>query len=206
MDVPIFFKPTKTHREYHLYDMIEKNHATTQRQLSEALGTAVSMIHGELEEYEQQGFIKKSYLSSTRVHYSLTSKGTERKRYLSLVYYSAAQKIFDHAKDDLAKYLRSLYDRGFKKIFLYGAGEVAALIVSVIRSDNLRLQVLGILDDDTLKHGHKIEGYTIVSPEKLQLDAFDGVLVASFIYNQQLYQRLIDYQCPEFKILRYFTV
>ena len=44
-----FFKPTILYKEYMILDMIEKNSKITQREMSQAIGIAVSMINDYLD-------------------------------------------------------------------------------------------------------------------------------------------------------------
>jgi DNA-binding MarR family transcriptional regulator len=48
-----FFKPTLLYKEFMILDLIEKNKDITQREISESIGVAVSMINSYLDEYEK---------------------------------------------------------------------------------------------------------------------------------------------------------
>jgi DNA-binding MarR family transcriptional regulator len=48
-----FFKPTLLYKEFMILDLIEKNANITQREISNAIGVAVSMINSYLDEYEK---------------------------------------------------------------------------------------------------------------------------------------------------------
>jgi transcriptional regulator with XRE-family HTH domain len=48
-----FFKPTPLYKEFMILDLIEKNKDITQRQMSDHIGVAVSMINQYLDEYKK---------------------------------------------------------------------------------------------------------------------------------------------------------
>jgi DNA-binding MarR family transcriptional regulator len=49
-----FFKPTALYKEFMILDLIEKNKDITQRQISQEIGIAVSLVNGYLDEYEDK--------------------------------------------------------------------------------------------------------------------------------------------------------
>ena len=48
-----FFKPTILYKEYMILDLIEKNSHITQREMSEKIGVAVSMVNQYIDQYEK---------------------------------------------------------------------------------------------------------------------------------------------------------
>ena len=51
-----FFKPTPLYKEFMILDLIEKNKDITQREISETVGVAVSMVNNYLDEYEKKKY------------------------------------------------------------------------------------------------------------------------------------------------------
>ena len=191
------------YREFHILDHIDKNTAVTQRQLSDALETAVSLINNDLETIEQQGYIKKDYIHQTKVKYTLTKKGLERKRYLDLTYYSSSQKLYDHAKDNLKRFMESLIDKGFLKLLLYGAGEVSQIILTCINEQLTPLTVVGIIEDDPDKHQSK--GVPILDLDQALDLEHDGILIASYTYRDVMIDKLLKQDYSLDRIIHYFT-
>lgn len=200
----LFFKPTRIYREFHILNSIDKNTAVTQRQLSDALETVVSLIHQDLEVLEREGYIKKEHIHSTKVKYRLTRKGLERKRYLDLSYYHSSQKLYDLAKDNLTRFLKSLIDKGFKKVFLYGAGEVSSMMLNCIQEAKTSLVILGIIEDDSNKLD-KASDFPIYSLNKALNLPHDGILIASYAYRDLMIQKLLDDKYDPEKIIHYFS-
>ena len=54
-----FFKPTALYKEFMILDLIEKNKDITQRQISQEIGIAVSLVNGYLDEYEEKKLNKQ---------------------------------------------------------------------------------------------------------------------------------------------------
>jgi DNA-binding MarR family transcriptional regulator len=200
----LFFKPTRMYREYHILNSIDKNTAVTQRQLSDALETAVSLIHNDLEIIEREGYIKREHIHQTKVNYRLTRKGLERKRYLDLTYYHSSQKLYETAKENLTRFLKSLIQKGFKKVFLYGAGEVSSMMLTCIQEVKISLTILGIIDDDTDKHKDLLDVPIYPLDQALNL-THDGILIASVAYHDTMVKKLLDSNYDTQKIIRYFN-
>ena len=71
---------------------------------------------------------------------------------------NASQEVFNSAKENIVMFLNQIIDKGFKNILLYGAGEVAEILLNVIYTDHeIPLKVMGIIDDDLNKHQHPLE-------------------------------------------------
>jgi DNA-binding MarR family transcriptional regulator len=200
-----YFRTTKKYREYYLLHSIEKNAAITQRQLSLELNAVVSLVNQDIKDGIKNGYIAKKTRSKTRAHYVITKKGIQRKRYLNLEYFDAVQKLYDEAKEHLLEFLKGLENKGLKTIVLYGAGEVAALMLRVLKESQLNINVPCIIDDDLSKQGLVLEGVNILPKTKLLEIDFKGILISSYLHNQAIYDQLIALKIDPQKIIRYFT-
>ena len=117
--------------------MIEKDSKITQRDMSDAIGVAVSLINGYLDDYESFGLVKRKYLSSKTVEYHITKKGIERKKVLNIGYLNSAQMLYNSAKENIEKFLIQIEQKGYKNILLYGAGEVAEMMLHTVKTSVL---------------------------------------------------------------------
>ena len=176
-----FFKPTLLYKEFMILDLIEKNVHVTQREMAASIGVAVSMINGYLNKFDKLGLIDIEKFTSKDVKYNITKKGSERKKLLNVGYLNSAQKLHNSAKENIDEFLNEIEKRGFKKIMLYGAGEVAELFLGTIQLQNvLDLEVLAVIDDDQAKQGTLILNYLIVSIDRLRNFSYDGILISSY--------------------------
>src|SRR5690606_31717699 len=119
-----FLKPTPLLKEYQLLDLIAKNSDITQRELSRNLNVALSMINEYLDKAEQNGYITKNYKSSKDVEYHITNQGKDRIKLLNIRYLKSALDVYTSARGEVSQFLLRVINEGFKKIILYGAGDV----------------------------------------------------------------------------------
>lgn len=207
MNNNMYFRLTPLYKEFMLLDLIEKDPNITQRELSRIMGSSVSMINEYIDGYERSGYLKRNYISNKSVEYNITKKGKERKVYLNIGYLKASNEIYLSAKQNLLSFLKQIIASGFKKIFLYGAGEVAELLLKVLAEEkDLPLEVLGIIDDNKDKQGKLILSYPIVSLNKLEDVKHDGVLISSYTHGNSIYNKLIDNNYNKDKIFSFFNV
>lgn len=202
-----FFKLTPLYKEFMLLDMIEKNSNITQRDMSATLGVALSMINSYLDEYEANGYINRNYKTVKNVEYNITAKGIERKKLLNISYLNASQKVFNSAKENIVMFLNQIIEKGFKNILLYGAGEVAEILLNVIYTDHdIPLRVMGIVDDDRNKQGKYLVNTKIISSDEIKNIEHDGILIASYTNSKEIYDKLLKLRYNKSKILKLFSI
>ena len=200
-----FFKPTALYKEYMILDMIEKNSNITQREISKDIGIAVSMVNDYLNEYEKKEFISRKRYSPKRVEYFVTKKGIERRKVLNIQYLKSSHSIYLSAKDNISKFLQQIIVKGFKKVLLYGAGEVAEIMLQVINeNDTLPLKVLAVIDDDPSKGNHTLANNLIIKKEDIGNYDHDGVLVSSYKHHEAIKASLRSINYPDSNIINFF--
>ena len=200
-----FFKPTVLYKEFMILDLIEKNKDITQRVIADQIGVAVSMINAYLDEYEQKGYIKRKYLSTKTVEYFVTKNGKERRKLLNIWYFKSSQIIYQSAKDNITSFLNQIIEKGFKKILLYGAGEVAEIMLQVIQNDErIPLQIEAVVDDNPNKFGEIIINKKIISNNQIADYQHDGILISSYTHHKSIYEKLLEKQYDVNKIIQFF--
>jgi len=188
-----------------ILDLIEKDRHITQREISKTIGVAVSMVNQYLDNYQKKGLIKKEKHSTKTVEYFVTKKGVERRKVLNISYLYASQILYNSAKENIEKFLEQIKDRGFKNIILYGAGEVAELLLYTIKSSKIVLiNVLAVIDDDLNKIGQQIVGVNIISKNKIGDFLHDGILISSYTNRLQMINNLLMQDYNKLKIIQFF--
>jgi FlaA1/EpsC-like NDP-sugar epimerase len=201
----LFFKPTPLYKEFLILDLIEKNKDITQREMASNLGVALSMVNNYLDEYEKKGYIQRKYISSKVVEYHITKSGIERKKVMNIWYLKSSQSIYLSAKDNISSFLKQIIDKGFKKILLYGAGEVAEIIIQVLNDDKqIPLKVVALVDDDKTKEGSKILNCLVINKNQIGQYEHDGILVSSYTHQQAIYTKLVGMKYDKSKIIQFF--
>ncbi|MGI6360070.1 MAG: winged helix-turn-helix transcriptional regulator [Acholeplasmatales bacterium] len=196
-----FYKATPLYKELQILDLIEKNKNITQRQMSDVLGSSVAMTNNYLSEIEERGLLEREYISTKEVIYHITDKGKERRKHLSVIYLSQSQKMYDGAKEELLKFVEDIKKKGFKKILLYGAGEVAEIFLNAIKDE---IEVLAVIDDDHDKQGKKLVNKLIISRDEIVSYKYDGILISSYGHQKLINQKIKELNIPKEKIITFF--
>lgn len=201
-----FFTPTAELKELAILQFIETNEDTTQKELGEIANAAPSMINVYINDYEENGYIVRQYLSSKIVKYKITQAGIRRKNFLLITYLHELMKLYKLAKENIERFLKNLEDKGYKNILLYGAGEVAETILSVIRDREniIKLNIVGIIDDDMKKQGKIILGYKIISSDMIKKYNHDAIVITSYTYEDKIRKRMEEVGYDEDKVVRFF--
>lgn len=200
-----FFKPTLLYKEFMILDLIEKDANITQREISKIIGVAVSMTNAYIENFVEKGLIKKKKHSTKTVEYFVTKKGIDRKKLLNISYLNASLKVYKSAKSNIVKFLDQVIDKGFKNILLYGAGEVAEILLQSIISDKyIPIKILGIIDDDIDKQNHSLLNTKIISIEDIKKINHDGILISSYTNNALILNKLKQFNYDNNRIIQFF--
>lgn len=200
-----FFKPTPLYKEFMILDLIEKNKDITQRKISESIGVAVSMINNYIDIYESEGLVKRKRYSTKTVEYFITKRGIERKKVLNISYLNDSLKVFKSASEDIVEFLKQIIDKGFKKIFLYGAGEVAEILLQTLTVENdIPIEIVGVIDDDVEKQKSSLVGFSILSIDSIDSYIHDGILISSYTNKEKIKKRLLKRNYNKNKILNFF--
>ncbi|PAT01103.1 hypothetical protein CI105_08210 [Candidatus Izimaplasma bacterium ZiA1] len=200
-----FFKPTALYREFMILDLIEKDKNITQREISLEIGVVVSMVNNYLVEYQRKGYINRIYLSTKTVEYFVTEKGNQRKKLLNIEYLNESLKVYNSAKKNIVDFLNQIIQSGFKKVILYGAGEVAEILLQTILLDNeIDIEVLGVIDDDVKKTNKMLVTSKIIQFNDIETVQHDGILISSFADKDLIISKLSKNKYDKEKILNFF--
>jgi DNA-binding MarR family transcriptional regulator len=200
-----FFKPTLLYKEFMILDLIEKDSNITQREISNTIGVAVSMINSYLDDYEKNGLIKRKKHSSKTVEYFVTKKGVERKKVLNISYLNASLNVYKSAKENIVEFLKRISEKGYKNILLYGAGEVAEIMLQTILVESqIPINVLAVIDDDKSKHGKSLVSTKIISLDNIYDYHFGGILISSYTNQKLILDKLLAMNYQKENILHFF--
>ena len=200
-----FFKPTVLYKEYMILDMIEKNSNITQREMSRAIGIAVSTVNDYLDKIERDNLIKRKKHTTKTVEYFGTKKGIERVRLLNILYLSQSQKMYNFAKQSISKHISDIMKNKYSTGILYGAGEVAELILSATFSmEELNFKITSIIDDNPNKVGTNLSGIEIISIEQLAKMNYDFIFISTIRNNKQIIDNLLEYKVNRSNIISFF--
>lgn len=201
-----FFLPTLKYKELMLLDYIEENPDTTQKELGKVIGSATSMVNTYLDEYESNGYVKREYISSKTVRYIITNKGQIRRNFLNISYLQELITLHNLAQKGIEDFLEVVAQRGFKNILLYGAGEVAEIILSILRDNTeLGIKVEALVDDNLEKRGTTIQGYPVISKMDMGKYDHDGILISSYAYESAISKQLENLGYCMDRVIHFFS-
>lgn len=201
-----FFSPTSELKELLLLQHIEEKPDTTQSEIAKVIGGAASMVNVYIDRLEKNGYMTREYKTVKKVYYNITPEGIKRKNYLAITYFHELLELSRLAKLNIEKFLLKLEDKGYKNILIYGAGEVAETLLEIIKTrTNRPLKVLAIIDDDPEKHNNDLLGYKIIPLEKIKEIEHDGIVIASYNYEDEMRENLENIGYPSNKIERFFS-
>jgi len=200
-----FFKPTLLYKEFMILDLIEKDANITQREISKIIGVAVSMTNAYIENFVAKRLIKKKKHSTKTVEYFVTKKGIERKKVLNISYLNASLNIYKSAKENIVEFLTQIINKGYKNILLYGAGEVAEILLQTILIDSqIPINVLAVIDDDKSKQEKTLVSTNIISLDRVNEYQFDGILISSYTNQKLILDKLLAMGYQKENILHFF--
>lgn len=201
-----FFSPTTKLKELLLLEHIEKKPDTTQGEIARIIDGAPSMVNVYINNLEESGYLKRDYQSAKIVYYNITPEGIKRKNFLSITYFHELLRLYRLAEESIESFLINLENKGYKNVFLYGAGEVAEILLGVIKErQNRPLKVLGLIDDNHEKQEDKLLGYKIISLDGIKEYQHDGIVITSYTFEDKIMERLRQIEYPENKIERFFS-
>ena len=112
-----------------LLTSIERDSRVTQRKLAGDLGIALGLANSYLRRCVRKGLVKVSQVPLNRYAYYLTPQGFAEKSRLTAEYLAVSFNFFRRARNDCALLLRQCSARGWHRVALYGAGDLAEIAV-----------------------------------------------------------------------------
>jgi DNA-binding MarR family transcriptional regulator len=160
-----------------LLTSVERDHAVTQRKLASDLGIALGLVNAYLRRCVRKGLIKVSQVPLNRYAYYLTPQGFAEKSKLTAEYLTFSLNFFRQARADCGLALSQCAALGWRKVALYGAGELAE--IAVLSAGESDLEIVCVIDPD--KAGNRCAGLPIVADliaaRNAAGQALDGVIL-----------------------------
>lgn len=161
-----------------LLSSIEYDSAITQRKLAGHLGIALGLTNAYLRRCVRKGLIKVAQVPLNRYGYYLTPQGFAEKSRLTADYLATSFDFFRKARGDCMALLAQCVNRGWRRVALCGAGDLAE--VMVLSAGDTGITVICIIDQD--RAGSRLVGLPIVADlQAAQLaagaDGIDGLIV-----------------------------
>jgi DNA-binding MarR family transcriptional regulator len=175
-----------------LLSSIERDSAITQRKLAGDLGIALGLANSYLRRCVRKGLVKMSQVPLNRYAYYLTPQGFAEKSRLTAEYLSVSFNFFRRARGDCVVLLQRCSERGWRRVALYGAGELAE--IAVLSAGESGIEVICVIDPG--EAGGRCAGLPVVADvTEARLAAggagLDGVILSDTIAPQARFEELL---------------
>src|SRR5260370_8733646 len=127
-----------------LLTSIERDSAIAQRKLAGDLGFGLGLANCYLRRWVRKGLVKMRQVPLNRYAYYLTPQGFAEKGRLTAEYLSVSFNFFRRARGDCALLLRQCSARGWRRVALYGAGDLAE--IAVLSAGETGIEVACVID------------------------------------------------------------
>jgi DNA-binding MarR family transcriptional regulator len=126
---------------------VEENSAVTQRSLAHELGIALGLANAYLKRCAKKGLIKIAEAPANRYAYYLTPQGFAEKSRLTARYLSQSFLLFRHSRSQYDALFAACAARGWCRLALAGAGDLAE--IAELCAARHELKLVGLIDDRT---------------------------------------------------------
>jgi len=175
-----------------LLNAVEANSQMTQRTVARDLGIALGLTNAYLKRCVRKGLIKVTQIPANRYAYYLTPKGFAEKSRLTAEYLSISFNFFRDARSECAGEFAHCLARGWTRVALAGAGDLAEIATLCAADSGVRL--IGLYDP-AMTAGH-FAGLRVVA-QLGELSPCDAYLVTDFRNPQATYDALVRELGPD---------
>jgi len=123
---------------------VERDSTITQRKLAGELGIALGLANAYLRRCVRKGLIKMRQVPLNRYAYYLTPQGFAEKSRLTAEYLTVSLDFFRRARSDCVALLRQCEALGWRKVALYGAGDLAE--IAILSAGETAVDVICVID------------------------------------------------------------
>ena len=167
------FQDTRQHTEQkvmlHLLTEIEGNPSFTQRGLASELGIALGLMNHYLKSCVTKGWIRATQISPRRISYFLTPEGFKEKSHMVKDYLARSLTFFRDARSQCEVLFAECQQKGWQKIGLVGAGDLADIAQLVAQGNDLQVSLVS---------------------QNADLKAYDAILITDVINPQGTYESI----------------
>lgn len=151
--------PTKKHLDTLLE--LKQNPSLTQRSLAHRLNISLGLTNSILQNLIHRGLIKAKKMTGRKILYLITPKGMVQTTNFIYDRVRETQHYYQYTKDLLAIHFTNLYDKGARKVVIYGTGQLAEITYLSLLDSPLKLH--SILTDGSTSSKKKFLGHEILT-------------------------------------------
>jgi DNA-binding MarR family transcriptional regulator len=183
-----FLQPSPELRELVLLIEIGKNANISQSTLAEKANLAPSMVNNYMKNFVDEGLVEMRGATRRKVTYELTKKGVKRRGELLSAYMGEMLRLYKNARTEFSSRVAKFYDEGLHRVVLYGAGEIALLLITAAKE--IGIEIVGVVDSDPRRQGERIGNMVIHPPTKIKEMNPDGVIITSLAHREEIHNAI----------------
>lgn len=177
----------KTEITLGLLNAVQDNESVTQRSVASELGIALGLANSYLKRCIKKGLIKVKQVPPNRYAYYLTPKGFAEKSRLTAEYLSSSFTFFRRARQQCEAALADARRRGWRRVALWGASDLAEIAALCNHEVGLDLVVVAEGAGDV----SRFAGLPAVDSLE-SAGMIDGVVITDLDAAQSVYDQLIQ--------------
>lgn len=175
-------------------DAVQGNASVTQRSVAQELGIALGLANAYLKRCIKKGLIKVQQMPPNRYAYYLTPQGLTEKSRLTAEYLTSSFTFFRRARAQMEDLLAGCVARGWRRVALIGASELAEIAALCNTEHKLDLVVVEAKTDRT-----RFAGLEVVA-DLADAGQVDAAIVTSYEKGQAAYEATCR-KMPEERLL-----
>lgn len=169
-----------------ILNAVHQNERITQRSVAQELGIALGLTNAYLKRCAKKGLIKVSQAPANRYAYYLTPQGFAEKSRLTAEYLSDSFRFFRSARSQCTEALLAAGQRGWHRVALYGASELAE-VASLCEASGV--EIVTIIDPN---YGHDSFAQFSVVRSVEAAGEIDALVLTTLADPQAAYDVLIE--------------
>jgi predicted transcriptional regulator len=195
-----FMRPSRELREFYILRAVENNPSASQRHIAREARVSSTMVNNYLGEMVSREWIDIAGETNRSYEYRITDQGRRRKSDLLFQISKEVVRMYAMMKQDFAGRMRRLASEGVRRVVLFGASETGELALAA--SAEAGLQIVGIVDNDPLKHGKSVGSLQVEPPAAIAARRPDAVLIASHGHADEMEQQVRPLESQGIRIAR----
>jgi DNA-binding MarR family transcriptional regulator len=165
---------------------VERGDEQSQRRIASELGVALGLVNAYLKRCVKKGLVKVRQAPARRYVYYLTPRGLAEKSRLTATYLSYSFSLFRQARRDCLAAMEDARARGFTRLALLGASELAEIAaISALESG---ISIAVIVDPNCKRS--RFAGIPVKRSMDRVTDPIDAVLITDLSMSEAMIESL----------------
>ena len=170
---------------------VETDESLTQRSAARDMGIALGLVNTYFKRCVKKGYVKVKHVPANRYAYYLTPKGFAEKSRLTAEFLYQSLSLFRQAQDDYEALFQAAMARGWYRIGLVGASDLADVVVLLAKSHPI--EIVGIVSNSA---SFSVRSDVIVRADVNAFDGVDGWFFTELESPQERLNNLMNYLDP----------